>query len=44
MSRDHIARTDWKTFRQLAPDAYDSVLALNKIAEQTASTSSCSNS
>ena len=34
MSKDHIARTDWKTFRQLAPDAYDSVLALNKIAEQ----------
>lgn len=34
MSQDHVARTDWKTFRQLAPDAYDSVLALNKIAEQ----------
>ena len=34
MSKDHVARTDWKTFRQLAPDAYDSVLALNKIAEQ----------
>ena len=34
MSHDHAARTDWKTFRQLAPDAYDSVLALNKIAEQ----------
>jgi AhpD family alkylhydroperoxidase len=34
MSQDHVARTDWKTFRQLAPDAYDSVVALNKIAEQ----------
>ena len=34
MPQDHIARTDWKTFRQLAPDAYDAVLALNKIAEQ----------
>src|SRR3954468_22807813 len=34
MSQDHVARTNWKTFRQLAPDAYDSVLALNKIAEQ----------
>jgi AhpD family alkylhydroperoxidase len=34
MSQDHVARTDWKTFRQLAPDAYDSVLALNRIAEQ----------
>jgi AhpD family alkylhydroperoxidase len=34
MSQEHAARTDWKTFRQLAPDAYDSVLALNKIAEQ----------
>jgi AhpD family alkylhydroperoxidase len=34
MSKEHVARTDWKTFRQLAPDAYDSVLALNKIAEQ----------
>jgi AhpD family alkylhydroperoxidase len=34
MSKEHLARTDWKTFRQLAPDAYDSVLALNKIAEQ----------
>jgi AhpD family alkylhydroperoxidase len=34
VSQDHVARTDWKTFRQLAPDAYDSVLALNKIAEQ----------
>jgi AhpD family alkylhydroperoxidase len=34
MSKDHVARTDLKTFRQLAPDAYDSVLALNKIAEQ----------
>jgi AhpD family alkylhydroperoxidase len=34
MSQDHAARTDWKTFRQLAPDAYDAVLALNKIAEQ----------
>src|SRR3954447_1819449 len=34
MSQDHVARTDWKTYRQLAPDAYDSVLALNKIAEQ----------
>lgn len=34
MSKDHAPRTDWKTFRQLAPDAYDSVLALNKIAEQ----------
>jgi AhpD family alkylhydroperoxidase len=34
MSQDHVTRTDWKTFRQLAPDAYDSVLALNKIAEQ----------
>jgi AhpD family alkylhydroperoxidase len=34
MSNDHVVRTDWKTFRQLAPDAYDSVLALNKIAEQ----------
>jgi AhpD family alkylhydroperoxidase len=34
MSNDHVTRTDWKTFRQLAPDAYDSVVALNKIAEQ----------
>jgi AhpD family alkylhydroperoxidase len=34
MSQDDAPRTDWKTFRQLAPDAYDSVLALNKIAEQ----------
>ena len=34
MSHEHAPRTDWKTFRQLAPDAYDSVLALNKIAEQ----------
>ncbi len=34
MSQDRAPRTDWKTFRQLAPDAYDSVLALGKIAEQ----------
>ena len=34
MSKEHLARTDWKTFRQLAPDTYDSVLALGKIAEQ----------
>ena len=34
MSQDHASRTDWKTYRQLAPDAYDSVVALNKIAEQ----------
>ena len=34
MSQDHVVRTDWKTFKQIAPDAYDSVLALNKIAEQ----------
>ena len=34
MSQDRAPRTDWKTFRQLAPDAYDAVLALNKIAEQ----------
>jgi AhpD family alkylhydroperoxidase len=34
MLQDHAPRTDWKTFRQLAPDAYDAVLALNKIAEQ----------
>lgn len=33
MSQQHASRTDWKTFRQLAPDAYDAVLALNKIAE-----------
>jgi AhpD family alkylhydroperoxidase len=34
MSQNHAPRTDWKTFRQLAPDAYDSIVALNKIAEQ----------
>lgn len=34
MSQDHASRTDWKRYRQLAPDAYDSVVALNKIAEQ----------
>src|SRR3979490_642506 len=34
MLQDHAPRTDWKTFRQLAPDAYGAVLALNKIAEQ----------
>ncbi|MEA2896539.1 MAG: hypothetical protein QOJ84_2154 [Bradyrhizobium sp.] len=34
MSNEHVVRTDWKTFRHLAPDAYDAVLALNKIAEQ----------
>ena len=34
MPKEHAPRTDWKTFRQLAPDAYDSVVALNKIAEQ----------
>jgi AhpD family alkylhydroperoxidase len=34
MSHDHAPRTDRKTFTQLAPDAIESILALNKIAEQ----------
>jgi AhpD family alkylhydroperoxidase len=33
MSQQHPPRTDWKEFRKLAPDAYDMVVALNKIAE-----------
>ena len=35
MSQQHVARTSWKEFRKLAPDAYDMVLALNKVAEQS---------
>ena len=34
MSQEHAPRTSWKEFRKLAPDAYDAVLALNKVAEQ----------
>ncbi|WP_375413696.1 carboxymuconolactone decarboxylase family protein [uncultured Bradyrhizobium sp.] len=33
MSQNHAPRTDRKTFTQLAPDAIDAILALNKLAE-----------
>ena len=33
MSNDHSPRLEWKAFKQLAPDAYDMVVALNKVAE-----------
>ena len=35
------ARSEYEDFKALAPDAYDTVLALGKIAAGQASTSSC---